>query len=122
MVRARGQAAWPGCGLAVPGGGLPSPGGTRVTWQPSRAAFYRQAVEFYADLGYRYQIAETLNYAGDAHQADGDLPAARHAWTLAVGILDGLRHPDAGQVRAKLDLLANAGVTSADMHHQQTST
>lgn len=66
------------------------------------AACYRQAVELYADLGFRYQLAETLNYAGDAYQAGGDLSAARHAWIRALAILDGLRHPDAGHVRAKL--------------------
>jgi DNA-binding SARP family transcriptional activator/tetratricopeptide (TPR) repeat protein len=69
------------------------------------AACYRRAVELYADLGFRYQRAETLAYAGDAHHASGDLPAARDAWSQALAILDDLRHPGAGDVRAKLSQL-----------------
>jgi hypothetical protein len=59
-----------------------------------------------ADLGSHYQKAETLIYAGDAHHASGDVPAAHDAWTQALAILDDLRHPDAEQVRTKLRQLA----------------
>jgi tetratricopeptide (TPR) repeat protein len=63
---------------------------------------YRRAVELHGELGYRYQKAETLTYAGDAHHAAGDISAARDAWTQALAILEDLRHPDASQVRARL--------------------
>ena len=48
------------------------------------------------------QMAETLVYVGDAHRADGNLPAARQAWTQALAILDDMHHPDAERLRAKL--------------------
>ena len=63
---------------------------------------YRQAVELFDELGFRYKKAETLTYVGDAHHADGNIPAARTAWTQALTALDDLHHPDAEQVRAKL--------------------
>jgi tetratricopeptide (TPR) repeat protein len=61
------------------------------------AACCRRAVELHADLGFHYQKAETLIYAGDAHQVSGDVPAAHDAWTQALAILDDLRHPRAAQ-------------------------
>lgn len=63
---------------------------------------YSHAVELLDELGHRYQKADTLAHAGDAHHADGNLPAARQAWTQALAILDDLHHPDAEPLRAKL--------------------
>jgi len=50
--------------------------------------------------------AETLTYAGDAHHAAGDRPAARDAWQEALRVLEGMHHPDADELRAKLQALA----------------
>jgi tetratricopeptide (TPR) repeat protein/transcriptional regulator with XRE-family HTH domain len=63
---------------------------------------YSHAVELLDELGHRYQKADTLAHAGDAHHADGNLPAARQAWTQALAILEDLHHPDAEPLRAKL--------------------
>ena len=63
---------------------------------------YRRADELFDELGDRGRKARTLNHAGDAHHADGNLPAARQAWTRALAILDDLHHPDAEPLRAKL--------------------
>jgi len=46
--------------------------------------------------------AEVLTHLGDTRYAAGELPQARDAWQQALDILDGLHHPDAGQVRTKL--------------------
>jgi tetratricopeptide (TPR) repeat protein len=70
------------------------------------AACYRRAVEILDELGYAHQMAVTLISAGDAYEAAGDAGAARDAWHRALAVLDALRHPDAEQVRAKLDGLA----------------
>jgi tetratricopeptide (TPR) repeat protein len=70
------------------------------------AACYRRAVDLFAELGSRYMRAETLGYAGDAHHAAGDPLAARNAWQEALRMLDGLHHPGADELRAKLHALA----------------
>jgi tetratricopeptide (TPR) repeat protein len=69
------------------------------------AQWYHRAIELYAKLGYQYPRAETPAYAGTAHQASGDIDAARDAWTQALAILENLHHPLAGEVRAKLAFL-----------------
>ncbi len=63
---------------------------------------YRRAVELLEELGDRWRKAQTLSYVGDAHHADGNLLAARQAWTQALAILDDLHHPDAEPLRVKL--------------------
>ena len=77
-----------------------------VYWHLGRKAgtsdCYRRAVELYDELGYRHRKAETLTYVGDAYRADGNLAAARQAWTQALAILDDLHDPDAATIRAKL--------------------
>jgi tetratricopeptide (TPR) repeat protein len=79
---------------------------------------YRQALDIGRELGYRYGQAEVLSHLGDTHQTVGDLASARTAWREALAILDDLHHPDAGQVRAKLDA-AEAGhaPTAAGKRH-----
>jgi tetratricopeptide (TPR) repeat protein len=72
------------------------------------AHYYRRVVEINDQLGERYTQAETLKYAGDAHHAGGDSPAAQSAWTRALDILKELHHPDASQVLARLDSQMNS--------------
>jgi DNA-binding SARP family transcriptional activator/tetratricopeptide (TPR) repeat protein len=63
---------------------------------------YQRALDLFRDLGNRYLEAETLTRLGDTHAATGDAGAARTAWWGALPILDGLDHPDADRVRARL--------------------
>jgi len=64
---------------------------------------YQHALTLYRDLGDRHDEASTLARLGDTHHAAGRPDAARTAWAGAVGILTDLDHPDAVDVRAKLD-------------------
>jgi tetratricopeptide (TPR) repeat protein len=66
------------------------------------ARCFRRAVDLFRDLGYRFYEAENLEGLGDAQQALGDLDAARDNWRSALVILDDLRDPRAGDLRAKL--------------------
>ena len=63
---------------------------------------YRAALELYRQLDDRYNQAATLVRFGDAHEAGGALPAARDAWRQALAILDELAHPEAEQLRFRL--------------------
>ena len=63
---------------------------------------YARALDLYRRFGNRYQEASTLARLGDTHQARADFDAARDAWALAVAILQGLDHPDADPIQAKL--------------------
>jgi DNA-binding SARP family transcriptional activator/transcriptional regulator with XRE-family HTH domain len=66
------------------------------------ATCYRRALSLLRELGDRFEEAAVLIHLGDNYQAASDLPRARDAWQQALGILDGLQHPDANQVRAKI--------------------
>jgi tetratricopeptide (TPR) repeat protein len=66
-------------------------------------ACYRRALCLLHEVGDRSEQAGVLTRLGDAHRALGDRPAAREAWQQALGVLDDLRHPDAGQVESRLD-------------------
>lgn len=66
---------------------------------------YRQALELYRDLGERFGEAETLTRLGDTHHAADEIAAARDTWQRALAILDDLDHPDAAQIRTKLNTL-----------------
>jgi Tfp pilus assembly protein PilF len=66
---------------------------------------YRRAIDLTRELGDRYVEADTLIHVGDVHQAMGDADAARTIWQEALDILDEFDHPDADQVRARLDRL-----------------
>jgi tetratricopeptide (TPR) repeat protein len=80
---------------------------------------YRYALDLFRDLGYRYYEAVALTHIGDTEHAAGDLHAARGAWQDALAILDDMDRaitvqvrtrvdcPDADQVRAKLQRLAD---------------
>jgi tetratricopeptide (TPR) repeat protein len=63
---------------------------------------FHRAVDLFRDLGYRLYEAENLAGLGDAHQALGDLDGAHDHWRAALIILDDLRDPRAGDLRAKL--------------------
>ncbi|KAA2266600.1 tetratricopeptide repeat protein [Solihabitans fulvus] len=67
---------------------------------------YQQALALCAELGDRYDEAAMHSHLGDVHQAVGNHDAARESWRRAHTILSELRHPDAEQVRAKIDELA----------------
>jgi DNA-binding SARP family transcriptional activator/tetratricopeptide (TPR) repeat protein len=67
------------------------------------AACYQRALGLYREIGDRWAQAETLGHIGDTRYAAGQPDEARVAWEEALAILDHLRHPDAGQIRAKLD-------------------
>ncbi len=66
---------------------------------------YEHALNLARDYGDRIQQAEALTHLGDTHQSAGDPDLARAAWQHAVDILNELDHPDAGQVRAKIQML-----------------
>jgi transcriptional regulator with XRE-family HTH domain len=56
----------------------------------------------------RYDLAMALAVLGDAYASTGDVPGAREAWRESADILEGLRHPGAGEVRGKLAMLPTA--------------
>jgi transcriptional regulator with XRE-family HTH domain/tetratricopeptide (TPR) repeat protein len=64
---------------------------------------YQRSLALHRVLADRYMTAKLLTHLGDAHQAAVDIDAARTAWIEALAILDDLGHPDADQVRARLD-------------------
>jgi DNA-binding SARP family transcriptional activator/transcriptional regulator with XRE-family HTH domain len=66
---------------------------------------YQAALTIFRQNGERHHEADTLGHLGDVRLAAGEPDAARDAWRQALTILDELGHPDAEQVRAKLDRL-----------------
>jgi tetratricopeptide (TPR) repeat protein len=66
------------------------------------AACYQRALSLSREFGDRLGDAEILTHLGDNHHAAGELAQAREAWQQALAILDDLRHPNVGPVRAKL--------------------
>ncbi|HEU4423923.1 MAG TPA: tetratricopeptide repeat protein [Pilimelia sp.] len=64
---------------------------------------YEHAFDLIREVGDRYQQADVLTHLGDTHEASGNPAAARDAWLRALEILDELGHPDADQVRRKLN-------------------
>ena len=66
-------------------------------------ACYRNAVELVRRLGDRYREATMFINLGEAQEAAGNPEAARHAWRAALAILEQLNHPEAAQVRERLD-------------------
>jgi tetratricopeptide (TPR) repeat protein len=72
------------------------------------AVAYQHALNRYRELGNRFYQADTLTHLGDTHRAANDLNGASQAWKQALDILEDLRHPDAGELRAKLSRLNEA--------------
>ena len=70
----------------------------------------RRSVSVFRDLGDQHLLAEALTQLGDHLQDSGSPQEARGAWREAFAILDDLRHPAAGQVRARLSQLDPAAV------------
>jgi tetratricopeptide (TPR) repeat protein/transcriptional regulator with XRE-family HTH domain len=66
---------------------------------------YRRALGLAREVGDRWGEAEALARLGDTRQAADDLAQAREAWQQAMAIYQEMQHPDADQVRAKLDAL-----------------
>jgi len=64
---------------------------------------YEQAGKLFRALSDRYFEAVTMVGLGDVHLAAGRRDQAREVWRQALAILDELDHPDAEQVRDKLD-------------------
>jgi tetratricopeptide (TPR) repeat protein/transcriptional regulator with XRE-family HTH domain len=65
-------------------------------------ASYREAIHVSDSAGEIMVQATILDHLGDTYLAIDDPTAARDAWKQALAILDDLRHPSAGQVRAKI--------------------
>jgi tetratricopeptide (TPR) repeat protein/transcriptional regulator with XRE-family HTH domain len=63
---------------------------------------YQQSLQAFRQLADRPNQADVLIHLGDVQTAAGDRTAALDAWRLAFVILSNLHHPDADQVRAKL--------------------
>jgi DNA-binding SARP family transcriptional activator/tetratricopeptide (TPR) repeat protein len=70
------------------------------------AGYYRTAMQRYGELNVPGKQAETLVRLGDTALAAGDRDEARAVWRRALVVFEQLEHPDAKQVRGKLDALA----------------
>jgi tetratricopeptide (TPR) repeat protein len=64
--------------------------------------FYQQALTVYTAAGDRYCRVPTLVRLGETYRASGNSEATRDLWQQALAILDGVRDPGAGLIRAKL--------------------
>ncbi|WP_433274704.1 tetratricopeptide repeat protein [Actinosynnema sp. CS-041913] len=71
---------------------------------PEAIAAYRSSLALYRELGSRYDQAVTLDHLGDTLHATHDDTAAAECWHESLAILEQLRHPNAADVRVKLDL------------------
>ena len=68
---------------------------------------YRRALGIFRELGDRYYQADALTHLGDTCHAAGEQRQRPGAWQQALAILDDLHHPDADQVRARLQRLGS---------------
>lgn len=66
------------------------------------ASCHRAALDCSRRAGHRLLEAVGCNDLADVYHATGQDGPARERWHRALTILDALRHPDAGKVRAKL--------------------
>ena len=69
---------------------------------PEAINCYENSFGLQRERGDHYNQAVVIRHLGDTHYAAGDLIAARGAWQQALNVLNDLRHPEAGQVRAQL--------------------
>ncbi len=65
-------------------------------------ACYQRSLNLFREYGNLPMEAAILTHLGDTRHACGELRQARKAWQQALDILEDLRDPDAGRVRAKL--------------------
>jgi tetratricopeptide (TPR) repeat protein/DNA-binding XRE family transcriptional regulator len=70
---------------------------------------YQRALRISDETSDRHLEATTLIHLGGTRRALGELPQAHQVWRHALAILEDLQHPDADQVRAKLDNADEAG-------------
>jgi tetratricopeptide (TPR) repeat protein/transcriptional regulator with XRE-family HTH domain len=70
---------------------------------PEAAACYQRALGIYRELGDRTNEANSLAHLGGIRHAAGELAQAREAWQQALAIFEDTQHPDADELRAKLD-------------------
>lgn len=63
---------------------------------------YQRASTLFREIGSRFELADTLGNLGDACESAGRPAAARDAWREAFTILNGLHHPGAARLDAKL--------------------
>ncbi|MFJ8580078.1 BTAD domain-containing putative transcriptional regulator [Micromonospora sp. NPDC093277] len=94
--------------------GLDDRSGQAATWDslgyayrhlgvPKRAVdCYHRAIDLYRQLADPYNVALSLADLGEIHDDVGDRRTARRVWQEALSILDGLAHPDAEGIRARL--------------------
>lgn len=64
---------------------------------------YQRSLDLKREVGERQGEANTSNHLGDTYHVLGDHAAAHAAWQQAFEIFDALHHPDAEQVRSKLE-------------------
>jgi DNA-binding SARP family transcriptional activator/tetratricopeptide (TPR) repeat protein len=81
---------------------------------------YEHALALFRELGDHYET-DTLTRLGDTHYAAGRPDQARAAWTTALNILTSLGHPDADQLRAKINDL-NQRTPTHNEDHAATET
>jgi tetratricopeptide (TPR) repeat protein len=72
------------------------------------AESYARSHALWRELGHRYQEADMLARLGDNQSAAGDPGGAAESWHRALDLLEQLDHPDAEQVKARLDRLRRA--------------
>jgi tetratricopeptide (TPR) repeat protein len=65
-------------------------------------SYYNRALPLLRETNAGYWEAVTLDHMGDLYKSAGELDTARSTWQQAAAILENLRHPDVGPVRAKL--------------------
>jgi tetratricopeptide (TPR) repeat protein len=75
--------------------------------QDEAIAHYEQALRLAHEFGMRQNEANILVGLGDAHLAGGHAATAHDAWRRALAIFFELGHPNASQVRSKLDQLVD---------------
>jgi tetratricopeptide (TPR) repeat protein len=86
------------------------------------AGCYQNALLLIRKLGDRFNEAQILIHLGDACRSASDRQRARDAWQQALHILDDLHHPNANQVRAKLeDLGTDSRAELADRRRMEAS-
>jgi tetratricopeptide (TPR) repeat protein len=68
---------------------------------------YTRAIEAYREITAPFGEGNSLTGLGEVLLAEGDREGAAAAWREAVAVLDGLPHPLADEVRARLRELGN---------------
>ncbi|MDQ7911091.1 BTAD domain-containing putative transcriptional regulator [Phytohabitans sp. ZYX-F-186] len=64
---------------------------------------YQRAVDLFRAINSRHPHADTLNRLAETYLTTGDTDAARNAWREALTLLDEIGHPDADDIRKRLE-------------------